>query len=239
MVIESNFHDKSNKDFFPQDYITNIQKLLSHKNDSELLKYVKEIHNADLAEIIQNLDEENRNKFIHSIKDKFDPEILTYLNDSLREEIINKEEDKFDLNCKNYKKYFRAMSRDCISHKNSEDSIIQEMNNLGQDFSILINKKKLNQDHIIEISSSGEKLIHFLDSLRNKLINSNKSINNQIINSSNYIAEQKRISEEKRIADEKRISEQKRINKEKKIQNDIRTGVNLVESYVSYLIIKI
>ena len=90
MVIESNFHDKSNKDLFPQDYITSIQKLLSHKNDSELLKYVKEIHNADLAEIIQNLDEENRNKFIHSIKDKFDPEILTYLNDSLREEIIDR-----------------------------------------------------------------------------------------------------------------------------------------------------
>jgi len=90
MVIESNFHDKSNKDLFPQDYITNIQKLLSHKNDSELLKYVKEIHNADLAEIIQNLDEEKRYKFIHSIKDKFDPEILTYLNDSLREEIIDR-----------------------------------------------------------------------------------------------------------------------------------------------------
>ena len=52
---------------------------------SLLIQYIEEIHNADLAEIIQSLDDESRNKFILNIKDNFDPEILTYLNDSLRD----------------------------------------------------------------------------------------------------------------------------------------------------------
>ncbi|MDP7174518.1 MAG: hypothetical protein QF742_12865, partial [Alphaproteobacteria bacterium] len=82
--------DKSNKDQSFQDTLTTIQKLLTHENKTELIKYVEEIHNADLAEIIQNLDDDNRSKFILSIKDSFDPEILTYLNDSLRDDVIEK-----------------------------------------------------------------------------------------------------------------------------------------------------
>jgi magnesium transporter len=82
--------DKSNKDQSFQDALTIIQKLLNQENKIELIKYVEEIHNADLAEIIQNLDDDNRSKFILSIKDSFDPEILTYLNDSLRDDVIEK-----------------------------------------------------------------------------------------------------------------------------------------------------
>jgi len=90
MVSANNLHSKFTKDLSSQDYLSNIQLLLNQKNEIELLKYVKEIHNADLAEIIQNLEDENRNKFIQSIKGNFDPEILTYLNDSLREDVIDK-----------------------------------------------------------------------------------------------------------------------------------------------------
>ena len=82
--------EKSNKDQSFQDTLTTIQKLLTQENKIALIKYVEEIHNADLAEIIQNLDEDNRSKFILSIKDSFDPEILTYLNDSLRDDVIEK-----------------------------------------------------------------------------------------------------------------------------------------------------
>ncbi len=82
--------DKSNKDQSFQDTLATIQNLLNQENKIELIKNVKEIHNADLAEIIQNLDDDNRGKFILSIKDSFDPEILTYLNDSLRDEVIEK-----------------------------------------------------------------------------------------------------------------------------------------------------
>ena len=82
--------DKLNKDQSFQDTLTTIHKLLTQENKIALIKYVEEIHNADLAEIIQNLDDDNRSKFILSIKDSFDPEILTYLNDSLRDDVIEK-----------------------------------------------------------------------------------------------------------------------------------------------------
>ena len=90
MVSKGNRHSELNKSLSPQDYLSNIQQILNEENEKELLRYVKEIHNADLAEIIQNLDDESRDKFIQGIKDYFDPEILTYLNDSLREDVIDK-----------------------------------------------------------------------------------------------------------------------------------------------------
>ena len=90
MVSEKNQHNKFYKDLSSQDYLSYIQQFLNQENEKELLKYVKEIHNADLAEIIQNLDDESRNKFIQTIKNNFDPEVLTYLNDSLREDVIDK-----------------------------------------------------------------------------------------------------------------------------------------------------
>ena len=46
------------------------------------------MHNADIADLLQNLDPVLRLSLINIISDKFDPEILTYLNDSLREEIV-------------------------------------------------------------------------------------------------------------------------------------------------------
>ena len=60
MVSETNQHSKLDKDLSPQDYLSSIQQLLNQENQNELIKYVKEIHNADLAEIIQNLDDESR-----------------------------------------------------------------------------------------------------------------------------------------------------------------------------------
>ena len=46
------------------------------------------MHNADIADLLQNLDPVLRLSLVNIISDKFDPEILTYLNDSLREEIV-------------------------------------------------------------------------------------------------------------------------------------------------------
>ena len=68
--MESNFDiptDKLNKDQSFQDTLTTIHKLLTQENKIALIKYVKEIHNADLAEIIQNLDDDKRSKFILTI----------------------------------------------------------------------------------------------------------------------------------------------------------------------------
>ena len=69
--------------------LKNIQSLLANKNENNLNNFIKDLHNADIAEIIQNLDDESRLKFILKIKSFFDPEILTYLNESIKDEIID------------------------------------------------------------------------------------------------------------------------------------------------------
>ncbi len=73
-----------------QDSISKIQDIIDLKDQNKLIEFINDLHNADIAEIIQNLDEDNRSKFIFIIKDFFNPEILTYLNESLKDEIINK-----------------------------------------------------------------------------------------------------------------------------------------------------
>ena len=66
-----------------------IIQILNKENSLELKDFLLELHNADIAEIIQNLDIEVRLKFILKIKSYFDPEILTYLSESIKEEIID------------------------------------------------------------------------------------------------------------------------------------------------------
>ncbi len=68
--------------------IKEVEKLLLQSSNIELLNYTNNLHNADIADIIQNLDDNKRTNFINIIKDTFDPEILTYLNESFKEEII-------------------------------------------------------------------------------------------------------------------------------------------------------
>ena len=68
--------------------LTLINEFIDNSNISKLDSFVKNLHNADIAEIIQNLDDESRLKFILKVKNYFDPEILTYLNESIRDEII-------------------------------------------------------------------------------------------------------------------------------------------------------
>ena len=65
-----------------------INECLIKDNKIELSKIIKDLHKADIAEIIQNLDSNDRLNFISKIKSYFNPEILTYLSESIREEII-------------------------------------------------------------------------------------------------------------------------------------------------------
>ena len=58
-----------------------INSFLDQKDQNKkLFEYLKDLHNADIADIIQNLDEVKRLEFVNIIRDVFDPEILTYLN---------------------------------------------------------------------------------------------------------------------------------------------------------------
>ena len=65
-----------------------ITKYLDNYQYDDILSFIRDTHNADIAEVIQNLDPVFRLSLLNIIDKNFDPEILTYLNDSLREEII-------------------------------------------------------------------------------------------------------------------------------------------------------
>ena len=81
IIIKKN-NENSNKSIrLITDYLEN------YKYD-KILSFLKDFHNADIAEILQNLDPVLRLSLLNIMDKNFDPEILTYLNDSLREEII-------------------------------------------------------------------------------------------------------------------------------------------------------
>ncbi len=81
-IIIKKDDDNSNKSIrLVTDYLDN------YKYD-KISSFLKNVHNADIAEILQNLDPVLRLSLLNIMGKNFDPEILTYLNDSLREEII-------------------------------------------------------------------------------------------------------------------------------------------------------
>ena len=65
-----------------------VSDFLENYKYDKVLSYLNDIHNADIADILQNLDPVLRLSLLNIIDKDFDPEILTYLNDSVREEII-------------------------------------------------------------------------------------------------------------------------------------------------------
>ena len=75
-------------EFSAKNSIIIINDFIKNKYEDKLKKYIQEIHNADIADILHNLEPETRSKLVDKIRDNFDPEILTYLNDSLRDEIV-------------------------------------------------------------------------------------------------------------------------------------------------------
>ena len=73
----------------PKKYLDETIFLLKQENNYALKNFLTEMHAADIAEIIKNLDDENKEKTLLILKDNFDLEILTHLDESLKEEIID------------------------------------------------------------------------------------------------------------------------------------------------------
>ena len=85
---DENLSIKKNEEFSTKNSLIFIIGLIKKNKDNELLEYIRELHNADIADLLHNLEPESRLNFVNKIRSNFDPEILTYLNDSLRDEII-------------------------------------------------------------------------------------------------------------------------------------------------------
>ena len=85
-MVENSIMNKNN--FSLKESVEHVTGYLNNYQNSKLLNYLEEMHNADIADLLQNLDPVLRLSLINIISSKFDPEILTYLNDSLREEVV-------------------------------------------------------------------------------------------------------------------------------------------------------
>ena len=85
---DENLNIKQNEEFSTKNSLIFVTDLIEKNKDNELLEYIRELHNADIADLLHNLEPESRLDFVNKIRSNFDPEILTYLNDSLRDEII-------------------------------------------------------------------------------------------------------------------------------------------------------
>ena len=90
IMTEINKETLSNTEYeFSRDEsILKIVKYIDNKDQTKLNIYISELHNADIADILQNLDPDLRTTLVKNISINFDPEILTYLNDSLRDELV-------------------------------------------------------------------------------------------------------------------------------------------------------
>jgi len=85
---DENLSIKKSEEFSTKNSLIFVTDLIEKNKDNELLEYIKELHNADIADLLHNLEPESRLDFVKKIRSNFDPEILTYLNDSLRDELV-------------------------------------------------------------------------------------------------------------------------------------------------------
>lgn len=67
------------------DFVIN---LVNKEEKDKIVKFFKELHPADIAEIIQKFDDNKRINLLKVLKNDFNLETLTYLDDIIRDEII-------------------------------------------------------------------------------------------------------------------------------------------------------
>ena len=88
IMKDENLKIVKKSEFSAENSIIIINDFIQNNHEDKLKKYIQEFHNADIADILHNLEPETRLELVDKIRENFDPEILTYLNDSLRDEIV-------------------------------------------------------------------------------------------------------------------------------------------------------
>jgi len=65
-----------------------VVEALEEGKEAEARELTAELHEADLADLLENLDREERPQLLKALGEDFDLEVLTYLDDTVREEIV-------------------------------------------------------------------------------------------------------------------------------------------------------
>ncbi|MEQ9627222.1 MAG: magnesium transporter [Roseitalea porphyridii] len=70
------------------DMVRSVSDALDAGNTEEARKIAADLHEADLADLLENLDRDERLQLTQALGTDFDLEVLTYLDDWVREEIV-------------------------------------------------------------------------------------------------------------------------------------------------------
>jgi magnesium transporter len=70
------------------DLVRVVSEALAKGDHAEVRSLAADLHEADLADLLENLDREERAQFVKALGAGFDLEVLTYLDASVRDEII-------------------------------------------------------------------------------------------------------------------------------------------------------
>ncbi|GAB4224405.1 MAG: magnesium transporter [Kiloniellaceae bacterium] len=74
--------------------VRSVAEALEEDKPAEARELAGELHEADLADLLENLDRDERPQLIKALGSDFDLEVLTYLDDSVREEVVEALEPK-------------------------------------------------------------------------------------------------------------------------------------------------
>jgi magnesium transporter len=69
--------------------VRRVREALEAGRTSEIEEIAEELHAADLADLIERLDGEERRQVVGLVRDILDPETLAYLDETVREEVID------------------------------------------------------------------------------------------------------------------------------------------------------
>ena len=89
MTLVKKIKDKNVNFEFNKEYIKVVTDKITNNDASFISNSFKEMHPSDAADIIEHLNENNREKLIKLNNFKLDPEVFVELNESVQSEIIN------------------------------------------------------------------------------------------------------------------------------------------------------
>lgn len=87
LMVDQAYENFSEEDLEKERILSELTLAMEQDNADVIIERTNELHPADIAEYIQNLNDVEREQYITAIKDDFDPEILTELEPEQIEQV--------------------------------------------------------------------------------------------------------------------------------------------------------
>ena len=71
------------------DYVQPVIDAITENKPAKVRKIISELQSYEIANLIQNLNQDQRDSIIEIVRDDLDPEVLAELDDTVREEAVS------------------------------------------------------------------------------------------------------------------------------------------------------